>query len=90
MARVQDRDCGCVEGAIAAVSGMTAYAWYVGSGHAAQYGRTEKIFIGGAVFLVSALLGKAFGMLLARFRRTMRGRALSEAGQVRRAWGVKR
>ena len=61
-------DCGCVAGTVAVLLAMAAYAHYFFYAHANLYDRKEKIIAGCGIFVASALLGKTFGILLARLR----------------------
>ncbi len=59
-------DCGCVAGTVAVL--LAAYAHYFLYAHVHRYTRKEKIIAGCGIFVASALLGKTFGILLARLR----------------------
>jgi uncharacterized membrane protein YsdA (DUF1294 family) len=72
-------DCGCVAGTVAMLLAMAAYAHYFLYAHVDQYTRKEKIIAGCAILVASGLLGKTFGILLARLRhKTLKRRLAKE------------
>lgn len=62
------RACGCVAGAVSVLLAMSLYGRFLLSPAAQVYGVGSKILTGFLVFFVSALIGKAVGIAIARGR----------------------
>ena len=61
-------ECGCRLGAVAVLLSMAAYVCYLFSIPAGMYSGRHRAVVGISVFFASAVVGKAFGILLAKYK----------------------
>jgi hypothetical protein len=70
-------DCGCGVGIVVLILSMGAYVHYFFDKYAGVYGSQQKAIAGILIFFASAAVGKAFGILLARYRYSILKRHLA-------------